>query len=163
MANTQNKKISRARRIMAAASGVAQQTAAAKDHLVDLQFVVHSGSRKPFAEEAPVVEAAQQAAQVVAEKYGKPPGAAMFRDTGKVSAATPVHPQAVDLARAAISRLTGVPYKPKMSAAQAAVEELNSQAAAKAMLNVARMRRRLEQSQAGPAVLESLRRLGINV
>lgn len=87
----------------------------------------------------------------------------MFRRMGKVAAAAPVHPQAVDLARAAISRLTGVQDEPTMAAAQAAVAELSNQAAAKAMHNVEIMRRRLEQSLAGPAVLESLRRLGINV
>ena len=90
----------------------------------------------------------------------------MFRRMGKVSATAPVHPQAVDLARAAIFKLTGVQDEPKMSAAQAAqaaVAKLSNQAAAKAMHTVQVMRRRLEQSHAGPAVLESLRRLGINV
>jgi hypothetical protein len=163
MANTQNKKFSGTRRARAAAKANAQQPAAPKGQPLDLRLFVHSDSRKPFAEEAPVVATAHQAAKVIAEKYGKPPGAAMFRDTGKVSAAAPVHPQAVDLARAAISRLTGVPYKSRMAAAQAAATELNNQAAAKAMHNVEVMRRRLEQSQPGPAVLESLRRLGINV
>ena len=163
MSTSQNKKFSGTLRARAAAKAVAQQPAAPKGHLVDLQFVVHSDSRKPFAEETPVVETAQHAAQVVAKKYGKPPGAAMFRRMGKVAAATPVHPQAVDLARAAIFKLTGVQDEPKMAAVQAAVAELSNQAAAKAMHNVEIMRRRLEQSQAGPAVFESLRRLGINV
>lgn len=163
MSTSQNTKFSGTRRARAAAKAVAQQPAAPMGHLVDLQFVVHSDSRKPFAEETPVVETAQHAAQVVAKKYGKPPGAAMFRRMGKVAAAAPVHPQAVDLARAAISRLTGVQDEPKMAAVQAAVAELSNQAAVKAMHNVEIMRRRLAQTQAGPAVLESLRRLGINV
>jgi hypothetical protein len=117
---------------------------------------IHSGSRKPFAEEAPVVDAACQAAADIAHKYGKAQGSALFKHTARVSAGQTVHPQAVDIVRAAISRLAGAQgVAPPAGHVQAAAQIANEAAAA--------AKRRLDMSNAGQGVLESLRRLGIDV
>ncbi|QJE03680.1 hypothetical protein HH212_26660 (plasmid) [Massilia forsythiae] len=51
----------------------------------------HSDSRKPFLEEAPVIDAAQRAVEEVAHKYGKGVGAALFKGVVQVSAAPTEH------------------------------------------------------------------------
>ena len=127
-------------------------------------IIIHSGSRKPFAEEAPVVEAARQAAADIAHKYGKAEGSALFKHASRVTAGQTVHPQAVDIARAAISRLAGAQgIAPPVGHAQAVAAKIANEAGAIANKAAATAKRRLDITNAGPGVLESLRRLGIDV
>lgn len=67
-------------------------------------LIFHVGSRKPFAEEAPVMDAVQQAKI----KRGKAAGAALFRTSGRAMAMGGVHLQAVDIVRAAAASPAGV-------------------------------------------------------
>ena len=60
--------------------------------------IFHSDSRKPFAEEAPVIDAAQRAAREIAHRYGIDAGAAIFKGVAQVSANPNVH-SAVELMR----------------------------------------------------------------
>lgn len=65
---------------------------------VSKKVLFHSDSRKPFPEEAPVIDAAQRAADEVAHKYGKGVGAALFKGVATVSA-IPTEHSAVQLIR----------------------------------------------------------------
>lgn len=60
--------------------------------------IFHSDSRKPFPEEAPVVDAAQRAANEIAHKYGKADGAALFKGVSHISA-NPMVISAVEIIR----------------------------------------------------------------
>lgn len=60
--------------------------------------IFHSDSRKPFPEETPVLDAAQRAAEEIANKYGKAEGEALFTGIVRISANPTVH-SAVDLMR----------------------------------------------------------------
>ncbi|MGK5015006.1 hypothetical protein [Janthinobacterium sp. HLS12-2] len=127
---------------------------------------IHSGSRKPFAEEAPVVEAARQAAADIAQKYGKIEGAALFKGSAHIAALPTVHPQAVDIAREALSRLSnvsnGIINIPMSVTGQNALTALEI-AKKRSDPATVRLREALTEAGAGQSMLESLRRLGINV
>jgi hypothetical protein len=124
------------------------------------QLNIHSGSRKPFAEEAPVIDAARQAAEAISEKYGKPAGTAMFKGTTNLASTAKGHPQAVDIARATIDRLSS--RSDDLDALLTAGAELEK---VRALIEAdqAAIMRRMEESRPGPALLQSLRRMGINV
>lgn len=60
--------------------------------------IIHSDSRKPFPDEAPVVDAAERAANEIADKYGKVAGAALFKGVSHMSASPTVN-SALELMR----------------------------------------------------------------
>ena len=138
---------------------VARKTMAQLNRHYD-KLNIHSGSRKPFAEEAPVLDAARQAAEAISEKYGKPPGTAMFKGTTNVALMGKGHPQALDIARETVDRLSS--RKDDLEALVTAGAELEK-AHASIEADLAATLRRMEESRPGPALLASLRRMGIDV
>lgn len=109
-------------------------------------LIFHVGSRRPFAEEAPVMDAVHQAKV----KRGKADDAALFKSSGRAMAMGGVHRQAVDIARAAATSPRGV-------AATTAV----GRALAQGGITPSEPTRRSAIADAQGQVAASLRRLGV--
>lgn len=109
-------------------------------------LIFHVGSRKPFAEEAPVMDAVQQAKV----KRGKAVGAALFKTSSRAMAMGGVHVQAVDIVRAAAASPAGV-------AATSGV----GRGLAQGGVTPAEPARRSALADAQGQVAASLRRLGV--
>lgn len=109
-------------------------------------LIFHVGSRKPFAEEAPVVDAVQQAKV----KRGNVAGTALFKTSSRATAVGGVHVQAVDIVRAAAASPAGV-----------ATTGVVGRALAQGGVTAAQPARRSAIADARGSVAASLRRLGV--
>lgn len=114
------------------------------------------GSRKAFAEEARVVDAANQAAVDVAERYGNVHGGALFKVISRGAATPTVYPQAVDIVRHAVAESRSVTANAQVGRVQATGSGIVSQA-------VTQPRRRSGIAEANRQVADSLRRLGFHL
>lgn len=66
--------------------------------------IFHSGSRKPFPEEQPVMDVVRRAKDDVAQRHGGRvvQGTVLFKSFSTTSATATVHPRAVDIVNAAV-------------------------------------------------------------
>lgn len=120
------------------------------------ELIFHVGSRKPFAEEAPVVDAAQQAAAQIAHKYGTVEGSAVFKVFSNLSAKPTVYPQAVDIVRHGIAEVAGAGARAGAGHAEAVVREIANE-------EPAEPQRPSAIRNANRQLSESMRRLGIEM
>ena len=76
----------------------------------DKKPTFHSGSRKPFPEEEPVMAVVRRVKDDVAKRHGGSlvQGAALFKSFADASAAATVTPRAVDIVNEAVNVIKGV-------------------------------------------------------
>lgn len=114
----------------------------------------HTGSRQPFPEERPVLEAARRAADGIAERYNKPPGASLFNPVARAPALPVAHRSAMDI-------LSGIPFTDAIVAANGADSVAGAAVArAESMVGEKIVKATTESAAADSATIMSLRQLG---
>ncbi|WP_323144901.1 hypothetical protein [Massilia phyllosphaerae] len=115
----------------------------------DKKPTFHSGSRKPFPEEKPVMDVVRHAKDSVAQRHGGRVvrGAALFKSFAQTSAAATVTPRAIDIVNAAVGNAVAGGFTARIVSDATGGNEAAP--------------RRSGISQAQGEVAASLRRLGV--